>query len=433
MTNIEILSKQDTLLTGVGIDTYGSHTFGHTDSEILGRLDGFHNAIHILFVIPEAVASINAHNTAIKAKLETLGRVDTITQADALTYPHFREYRLIVLGTNNGTAWTTTNLADIKLIDVAVVVVDATAAAYLAMGTDGGAAATKTAIKTVANIKGISLGIGRHGETGLAVGANTISASTTYSTLDMSNANITETWYAYEFTNDNTDVIIGLIYAEQTNGDAGIDINDDTIPATRAFYGAGYSFNDLNSLGQGVLTLLADTIFHETRSHISDITALQQKLLGNMTGSFGRTAPLVEYIAGQDSVGSKLPVGKSLYDTIVLDLLAGTETISSYNLPNDTAENTAITVTTAKRLRLDSIWLDLVNLVQDVTIKVYHKIDGTNYRQYDEFSWATAEEDGVLLKDITINGDWKLTITSPVAQGAIKAIPYNVIKTTMEA
>ena len=122
-------------------------------------------------------------------------------------------------------------------------------------------------------------------------------------------------------------------------------------------------------------------------------------------------------------------------DTInsILANQAGEETISSYNLPNDVAENTAIEVTTTKRLRLDSIWLDFVNLVQNVTIKVYHKIDGSTYRQYDEFSWATTEEDGVLLRDVTINGDWKLTITSTVAQGAIKAIPYNVIKTTMEA
>ena len=112
---------------------------------------------------------------------------------------------------------------------------------------------------------------------------------------------------------------------------------------------------------------------------------------------------------------------------------AGEETTGSYNLPNDTAENTAIEITNTKRLKLDSIWLDFNTLVQNVTIKVYHKIDGTNYRQYDEFSWATTEEDGVFLSDITINNDWKLTITSPVAQGSIVAIPYNVIKTTMEA
>ena len=112
---------------------------------------------------------------------------------------------------------------------------------------------------------------------------------------------------------------------------------------------------------------------------------------------------------------------------------AGEESIDSYNLPNDTAENTAIEITNTKRLKLESVWLDLNTLVQDVTIKVYHKIDGTNYRQYDELSWATTDEDGILISGITINSDWKLTITSPVAQGGIKAIPYNVIKTTMEA
>ena len=117
----------------------------------------------------------------------------------------------------------------------------------------------------------------------------------------------------------------------------------------------------------------------------------------------------------------------------ILTNQSGSETVSSYNLPNDTAENTLLEITNTKRLKLDSVWLDFVNLVQDVTIKVYHKIDATTYRQYDTFSWGTSEEDGILLRDVTINNDWKITITSTIAQGAIKAIPYNVIKTTMES
>ena len=117
----------------------------------------------------------------------------------------------------------------------------------------------------------------------------------------------------------------------------------------------------------------------------------------------------------------------------ILSNQSGSETVSSYNLPNDTAENTLLEITNTKRLKLDSVWLDFVNLVQDVTIKVYHKIDATTYRQYDTFSWGTSEEDGILLRDVTINNDWKITITSTIAQGAIKAIHYNVISTTMEA
>lgn len=118
-------------------------------------------------------------------------------------------------------------------------------------------------------------------------------------------------------------------------------------------------------------------------------------------------------------------------DKLVVNL-AGSELISSENLPNDTAENTIIKITTTSRQRLDSIWLDFVNLVQDVTIKVYHKIDETNYWQYDEYSWLNTDEDGVIISNITINNDWKLTVTSPITQWGIAAIQYNYIITTME-
>lgn len=118
---------------------------------------------------------------------------------------------------------------------------------------------------------------------------------------------------------------------------------------------------------------------------------------------------------------------------IIIANQAGTEANGSYNLPNDVAEHTVVTVSNTKRLKLDAVWLDFVNLVQDVTIKVYHKIDGTNYRQYDEFSWSATEEDGILLRDITIINDWKVSVTSTVAQGGVKLIRYHIIKTTMEA
>lgn len=135
---------------------------------------------------------------------------------------------------------------------------------------------------------------------------------------------------------------------------------------------------------------------------------------------------------GVTGVTTVLP-NKYFWTRIVTEALPSGETTGSYNLPNDVAENTAIEITTTDRRRLNSVWLDLNTLVQDVTIKVYHKIDGATYRQYDEYSWGTTEEDGVLITDVSINNDWKLTITSTVAQGGIKAIPYNVIYSPMEA
>lgn len=108
------------------------------------------------------------------------------------------------------------------------------------------------------------------------------------------------------------------------------------------------------------------------------------------------------------------------------------ETVDSTNLPNDTSENTIIEITTTARMRIDAVWIDLTTLAQNVTIKVYNKIDGTNYRQYETYTWTTSDEDGILLKDITINSDWKLTMTSGTVQGEVKAIPYTIIKSAME-
>jgi len=183
-----------------------------------------HDHIHVLFVIPEAVASINADNTALRTEIAKLAHVHTITQADALDFPNFTIYSLCVLGTNSGTAWTTANLADIKTVpQLPILCFDKTAAAYLEKGTDGGDAAAKTAIDVSANVEGSLLGIGGAEAIGLAVGSNTISASATFHTLDMSDANITELVYATE-TEDvdggsaNTDVVIGMIPGLLENG-----------------------------------------------------------------------------------------------------------------------------------------------------------------------------------------------------------------------
>ena len=308
------------------VDVLGStgaaHTFGYDPASVLGDMDGNHRSTHILFVIPEAVASINAHNIAIRTIVSKFGVVHTITQGDALNYPNYAEYNLVVLGTENGTVWATANLAGVKVCLTPVVCCDAISAAYMAMGSDGGTAAAKTVINAIANIKACILGIGAHGWTGLGIGANTIAgAGTSFATLDMSGATITETWYAYESVNANTDVVLGVINMIQADATHGVDSADTEIPASRAFYGPAYSFNDLNSLGQNVLGLLCEYMIQQTTTGAEviitgDIGNLQVKILGNQQGQFTATTPLVEFIAGQNTLGTKLAAGKSLVDAL---------------------------------------------------------------------------------------------------------------------
>ena len=177
----------------------------------------------------------------------------------------------------------------------------------------------------------------------------------------------------------------------------------------------------------------ADVEVAALQADVTIIKADTQTIEDSTLKASPTSGSMARFIAsGGTALGTQLPDSKSLYDVVVIDRLSGTETISSYDLPDDLVENTAIEIVTGSRQKLESIWLDFVNLVQNVTIKVYHQIDGTNYRQYDTYYWVTTDEDGVLIKNLTINNDWKLTITNAVAQGAIKAIPYNIIKTQME-
>ena len=99
---------------GIGHDGSTDYSDAFSEQTLAGYQYGTHAVISILFVTPEAVASINTSNAIILLELEKMGNVDHIVQTDALTYPHFAEYNMIVLGSDIGTAWTTSNLAHVK-------------------------------------------------------------------------------------------------------------------------------------------------------------------------------------------------------------------------------------------------------------------------------------------------------------------------------
>jgi len=310
------------------VDTIGANgddTLSHDFSEasVIQFLHGMHNEVIILFVIPEAVDSINAHNSAILTELQKTGEVVTITQTDALNYPDFESISICILGTDNGTAWTLANLAQIKIVpNLPLVSCDASTAAYFEIGTDGGDAAAKIAITAITNIKASILGGGFHAVTGLATGANTVSSSTIYNTLDMSDANLTETWYAYESVDANTDVILGEVRRIQPDGSLGIDETGVEVPATMAFYGCAYSFNDLNTLGKSVFRLLCEKLIFSatigsTLTIAGDIGDVSTKLFGNISTKFGSSIPLAAFLAGNTGgLGSEMPNSVSVYDVL---------------------------------------------------------------------------------------------------------------------
>lgn len=115
-----------------------------------------------------------------------------------------------------------------------------------------------------------------------------------------------------------------------------------------------------------------------------------------------------------------------------LPMNVASESTGTYAHPSGVAEGTVKEITGTTRNNIRSVWIDLVNLTQDATIKVYHKIDGTTYRQYSSHLWSTSDGDGVMLEGITVNNDWKVTITSSIAEGVSRNIPYNIVYEPLE-
>lgn len=88
-------------------------------------------------------------------------------------------------------------------------------------------------------------------------------------------------------------------------------------------------------------------------------------------------------------------------------------------------------ITTSTRVEIKGIWLDLTLLVTaGATIELEHKIDGATYRVFETDAWALTDDDGVFITGVSINNDFKISITGGEAAGV--NIPYNIIYQNME-
>jgi len=90
-------------------------------------------------------------------------------------------------------------------------------------------------------------------------------------------------------------------------------------------------------------------------------------------------------------------------------------------------EQTVFELTPAGRVIIHGIFLDFVNMTFNGTIKLYLKIDGTTYRQFDDDLFLVAEHDGIFLDfNAMIESDLKITYEEAGDEGADRAIPYTL-------
>lgn len=94
----------------------------------------------------------------------------------------------------------------------------------------------------------------------------------------------------------------------------------------------------------------------------------------------------------------------------------------------DAAEQTMVTVTIAKRTKIRGIWLDMTLVTQDVTIKVYHAIDGITPVEYSSTTFDVATDpDAVLIAGFTAYRDIAVTLKCTGGGGGVVDIAYAIV------
>jgi hypothetical protein len=92
---------------------------------------------------------------------------------------------------------------------------------------------------------------------------------------------------------------------------------------------------------------------------------------------------------------------------------------------DDGAEQTIFEHTSLIRRTVKSVYLDMSNMTQDGTIKVYYKIDGATYRECETVAFTAAGLDGVVIKmGVGVTDAFKVTYTETVDEAAARSIPY---------
>jgi hypothetical protein len=98
----------------------------------------------------------------------------------------------------------------------------------------------------------------------------------------------------------------------------------------------------------------------------------------------------------------------------------------NFTLTSDTDEHTIIELTPTVTTYLYNFWLDIDALTQNCTLRIYYKIDGSNYREVVPMRLANVDpaNQALALKEQIIDADWKITVQSATVEGANRTIYY---------
>lgn len=114
-------------------------------------------------------------------------------------------------------------------------------------------------------------------------------------------------------------------------------------------------------------------------------------------------------------------------------LPAATAVTATYSQANNVTEQTVFTFSLTSYLigagavRIESIWLDMVNKQQASTIRVKHITDGATLRTFQTIQWSPGDDLNIEIDSFTAFSQIRVTVQSAIAEGAARDIPYGYV------
>lgn len=119
----------------------------------------------------------------------------------------------------------------------------------------------------------------------------------------------------------------------------------------------------------------------------------------------------------------------------LLDNLLSIEASDTIVHPAGVGEQDSLEITPAELTEYAIVLLDFNALTQNITIRVYIEIDGTNERLISSAVFPTdfpTNAMGVPVELWPMSVDWKITLQSAVTEGVARDVPYRYVRRSLE-
>jgi len=91
------------------------------------------------------------------------------------------------------------------------------------------------------------------------------------------------------------------------------------------------------------------------------------------------------------------------------------------------AEQIAFTLTITARVKIGAIWIDMVNVTQNTTIRGKHQTNAINLRTFTTIPWLITDDDNVLIGPFTAYRNVQVTLQCGGGGGGNVNVPFAVV------